>query len=114
MRKIQVKVRQNVLEDADDELTYWLIKHTHARHVDPEVWGYLWDEWSVGDMSGWGIRWTRRLPEMRYALLDVETAADHEPLPRCVLAVEAFNPVAELWIPDERELLEDPLFRASV
>lgn len=36
VRKVNVNVRQNVIEDAADSLTYWYIRHTHAKHVDPE------------------------------------------------------------------------------
>lgn len=49
---------------------------------------------------------------VEYTLLDVESSPVHVLFPRCVLVQEVFS--AELWIPDERELAEDPLFQAPV
>lgn len=112
MRKVNVKVRQNIIEDAHDSLTYWYIRRTHAKHVEPERWGYRWDEFSDDQGGTWWLNWTRVMHRVEYTLLDVESSPDHVLFPHCVLMQEVFS--AELWIPDERELAEDPLFQAPV
>lgn len=37
-----MKVRQNVVEDAENPLRYWMIQKLYAEHVEPEVWVGVW------------------------------------------------------------------------
>lgn len=113
VRKLAVKVRQNVIQDANNSLHCWYIEREHAEHAEPAVSGYQWFDFEVGDVNGWWIGWTEVLPKTCYVLLDLRPAVRGPMLERCVLAsVPVYR--WELWIPDERELADDPLFRLPV